>query len=102
MSSFLDDDIFSCRVSVEDPSAERPVCGYLVEAEIYGPDVKKTYNQALKGTKAGGKWCSKQAEYSVARLFSSLVDFSGLFDGGESSLALLFVLLYPLTSQPGP
>ncbi|KAM3570483.1 hypothetical protein VYU27_007454 [Nannochloropsis oceanica] len=36
------------RVSVEDPAADPPICAYLVEADVHGPDVKRTYNQALK------------------------------------------------------
>jgi hypothetical protein len=40
--------------SIEDPSTN--TCGYLVEAYIHGPDVKNTYNHALKATKADAKF----------------------------------------------
>jgi len=39
----------SFSVSIEDPTADPPICAYLVEADVHGPDVKRTYTQALKG-----------------------------------------------------
>lgn len=52
-SSSLSPSLPSLRVSVEDPTADPPICAYLVEADVHGPDVKRTYTQALKGE--GGK-----------------------------------------------